>query len=368
MLAEEASLGRVLVLVTDGKDVSSAASERAGARRRRGRPASRSSPSGSPATSSRPCRCSGSRPRPAAPTATRPRAPTSARCSARSRAELERTWRLSYLTAARPGDRVRLETWSGSAGRASTSLVVPGPTANAAGPKPSRLLPAAAYELQVERARARARRRRARAPGAGVRRGRAPQRLAQVAPHAARRAGRARAQGRRGARAVLHGLEPDEHDRADVRPPPVVDERAPDAGARRRAAAHGRVPLHRRRLVVPRRDRDDGRRAQPAVRARRLRARRGTAVRIPARQDLAAPEGVREPAAGHPAHARGLAEGGPQLQAGPPDRRRRGAAAGQQGVLAGARRDAARPADGRRPRRHGAARQLEEPRASSSTR
>ena len=145
MLAEEASLGRVLVLVTDGKDVSSAAPEaQALAEARKAGvtvfTVGIASDQFSPVSLQRLATETGGTYRDAA---------TSADLGVVLRSiasELERTWRLSYLTAARPGDRVRLETWSGSAGRASTSLVVPGPTANADGPKPSRLLPAAAYD------------------------------------------------------------------------------------------------------------------------------------------------------------------------------------------------------------------------------
>ena len=60
-------------------------------------------------------------------------------------------------------------------------------------------------------------------------------------------------------------------------------------------------------------------------------------------------------------HARRVAEGGPQLPPGDPGGRRRGPAAREQGVQARANRDAARPADGRRARRHGRAGRLEEP-------
>ena len=145
MLAEEASLGRVLVLVTDGKDVSSAAPEaQALAEARKAGvtvfTVGIASDQFSPVSLQRLATETGGTYRDAA---------TSADLGVVLRSiasELERTWRLTYLTAARPGDEVRLETWSGSAGRASTSLVVPGPTANAAGPKPSPLLPAAAYD------------------------------------------------------------------------------------------------------------------------------------------------------------------------------------------------------------------------------
>ena len=145
MLGEEPSLGRVLVLVTDGKDVSSMAPEaQALAEARKAGvtvfTVGIASDQFSPVSLQRLATETGGTYRDAA---------TSADLGGVLRSiasELDRTWRLTYLTAARPGDKVELQTWSGSAGRASTSLVVPGPKADAAGPKPSSLLPAAAYE------------------------------------------------------------------------------------------------------------------------------------------------------------------------------------------------------------------------------
>jgi tight adherence protein B len=145
MLADEASLGRVLVLVTDGKDVSSVAKEPQALTEARKAGVTVftvgiASDQFSPVSLRRFATETGGTYRDAA---------TSADLGGVLRSiasELDRTWRLTYLTTARPGDEVRLETWSGSAGRASTSLVVPGLREDADVPKPSRLLPAAAYD------------------------------------------------------------------------------------------------------------------------------------------------------------------------------------------------------------------------------
>jgi tight adherence protein B len=144
MLGDEASLGRVLVLVTDGKDVSSVAPEaQALAEARKAGvtvfTVGIASDQFSPASLQRLADETGGTYRDAA---------TSADLGAvlhSIASELQRTWRLTYLTASRPGDRIELQTWSGNAGRATASLVVPGPKADAPGPKPSSLLPAAAY-------------------------------------------------------------------------------------------------------------------------------------------------------------------------------------------------------------------------------
>jgi tight adherence protein B len=145
LLAEEEALGRVLVLVTDGQHVSSAASERHALEEARSAGVAVfavgiASDQFSPASLQRLADETGGTYRDAA---------TSADLGAVFRSiasELERTWSLSYLTASRPGDKIQLQTWSGSAGRASTTLVVPGPKATDDVAKPSPLLPAAAYE------------------------------------------------------------------------------------------------------------------------------------------------------------------------------------------------------------------------------
>src|SRR5207248_2994038 len=58
--------------------------------------------------------------------------------------ELSRTWRLSYLTTARPGDKIELRASVPGLGSATQKLTIPGSADNGA-PKPSGLLPAVAY-------------------------------------------------------------------------------------------------------------------------------------------------------------------------------------------------------------------------------
>jgi tight adherence protein B len=60
-------------------------------------------------------------------------------------AELRRTWRVEYLTAARPGDVVKLDASVLGLGKASAQATVPGEGAVQA-PKPSKLLPQSVYE------------------------------------------------------------------------------------------------------------------------------------------------------------------------------------------------------------------------------
>jgi tight adherence protein B len=58
--------------------------------------------------------------------------------------ELSRTWRVSYLTSARPGDKIRLRASVAGLGSATETLTIPG-TAGSGPSKPSGLLPAVAY-------------------------------------------------------------------------------------------------------------------------------------------------------------------------------------------------------------------------------
>ena len=60
-------------------------------------------------------------------------------------AELRRTWRVEYLTSARGGDALKLDTSVPRLGAASARLTIPG-EAGVAGSAPSRLLPETAYE------------------------------------------------------------------------------------------------------------------------------------------------------------------------------------------------------------------------------
>jgi tight adherence protein B len=65
---------------------------------------------------------------------------------ARIASQLSRTWQMSYLTAARPGDRVKLRVSVPGQGAAARDVQVPdGPGGAAAPPGPSRLLPQGFY-------------------------------------------------------------------------------------------------------------------------------------------------------------------------------------------------------------------------------
>jgi tight adherence protein B len=59
--------------------------------------------------------------------------------------ELRHTWRLRYLTAARPGDKLELKASFGSLGSTQTSVTVPDGSDTSAGAKPSPLLPGPLY-------------------------------------------------------------------------------------------------------------------------------------------------------------------------------------------------------------------------------
>src|SRR5207247_6283437 len=58
--------------------------------------------------------------------------------------ELRRTWRVRYLTTARPGDKLELKASAGRLGSDTTSVSVPG-SGSATSDKPSPLLPDAFY-------------------------------------------------------------------------------------------------------------------------------------------------------------------------------------------------------------------------------
>jgi tight adherence protein B len=60
-------------------------------------------------------------------------------------AELSRTWRVEYVTAARPGDTVHLSAKVAGVGTATSGLTLPGTGADTAAAKPSPLLPDHAY-------------------------------------------------------------------------------------------------------------------------------------------------------------------------------------------------------------------------------
>ena len=159
-------------------------------------------------------------------------------------------------------------------------------------------------------------------PGAGGRK----RLLGQEPPRPARRGrppSRASPREGRAPRRVRRALP---LDRASLQPPGLVEEGAHQARARRRAPAHGRVLLPDDRMRLPahvlrRADRtfDDG---DPD----RARHRRPASLPLGLVQGEAADVGLRGPASRPARHARGLAEGRPQLQAGDPERRRRGPA------------------------------------------
>jgi tight adherence protein B len=144
MLAKEPLLGRVLVVVTDGTDVSSAASEEAAvlAARRAGASVYAvgiASEQFSPASLRRLSEETGGTYRDAASSS------GLAAAYAEIAAELARTWRLTYVTAARPGEQLELVATAPGAGRDTSSLSLPG-RAPAPPEEPSSLLPADAYE------------------------------------------------------------------------------------------------------------------------------------------------------------------------------------------------------------------------------
>lgn len=142
-LAAEANAGRVIILLTDGHDVSSHVSL-AGAIRAATRahaavyPIAIAGEGFSPAPLQRLARATGGTYYPAASaSALRGVYASIAR-------ELSRTWRLSYQTTARPGQTVRLEAAIRGAGSARLDVELSG-DASAAVSKPSSLLPGAAY-------------------------------------------------------------------------------------------------------------------------------------------------------------------------------------------------------------------------------
>jgi tight adherence protein B len=59
-------------------------------------------------------------------------------------AELRRTWRVSYLTTSRPGDRLELKATAGKLGSDTATVSIPA-SAGVTAPKPSRLLPSPIY-------------------------------------------------------------------------------------------------------------------------------------------------------------------------------------------------------------------------------
>jgi tight adherence protein B len=133
-LDQEEYPGRVIIVLTDGRDVSSKATLKGAAVY----PIGIVGKGFSPGPLQRIARETGGTYYPAASTA------TLRKIYASIAAELSRTWRLSYLTSARPGDSIELRASVAGLGAATKSLTIPG-TATAGGPKASGLLPAVAY-------------------------------------------------------------------------------------------------------------------------------------------------------------------------------------------------------------------------------
>ena len=160
--------------------------------------------------------------------------------------ELRRTWQLSYVTSARPGDRIAVD-----AAGAHAESVVPGAQRRLE----ARSIEAAGRVLRDRPRRDRHDRRHPRpdlGPLPAARTGRlTPAAPDQPAPRRAEAQGRARA----GRGAVRNRLQHHEGDREGVRPPACLARAAPAARAGRRPAEDGRARLRRRRLRPPRRDR-----------------------------------------------------------------------------------------------------------------
>jgi tight adherence protein B len=143
-LERQGQQGRVIVVLTDGDDTSSTArlEDAVAAARRSGSPVFAIALEGktfSPA----PLR------RIAAETGGSYRGTSSAaelrRAYAQIAAELRRTWRIEYLTAARPGDVLKLDASLPKLGAASAQLSVPG-DAGVDTPAPSNIVPESVYE------------------------------------------------------------------------------------------------------------------------------------------------------------------------------------------------------------------------------
>jgi tight adherence protein B len=145
-LGKESLPGRVMIVLTDGRDVSSAATIEQASKEARAAGASVytiaiESPQFSPAPLQSLSKDTGGAYRGASSSA------GLGRQYAAVADELRRTWRLTYATTARPGDNATLRAYAnGSASQASV-LELPGDLGSTSGdPKPSRLLPNVFYE------------------------------------------------------------------------------------------------------------------------------------------------------------------------------------------------------------------------------
>ncbi len=144
-LAAEPPGGRVIIVLTDGDDVSSRASLAQAIRAARDANASVysiaiESPGFSPEPLGELAQATGGSAYGSASTA------ALAGVYAAIAGELRRTWLLSYVTAARPGERVRLTATVAGVPAGSAELVIPGRSVAAAGRAPSPLVPAFLFD------------------------------------------------------------------------------------------------------------------------------------------------------------------------------------------------------------------------------
>jgi tight adherence protein B len=144
MLDAEVLPGRVLILLTDGQEMTSEASldEAIAAARKAGvvvYPVAIVSPDFRPAPLMRLAKETGGTYYPA------PSSAALANVYTQIAAELSRTWRVEYVTAARPGETIHLSTEVGILGTATSGLTLPGTREATETAKPSPLLPTHLY-------------------------------------------------------------------------------------------------------------------------------------------------------------------------------------------------------------------------------
>ncbi len=144
-LNDEVSPGRVLIVLTDGRDVSSADSlaDAVASARHAGvvvYPVAIESPGFSATALRNLAESTGGSYHSASSSTTLPAV------YAGIASELARTWRVSYLTAARPGDQVRLQARVPGSGSASATVGLSGSLYTSVPARPSRLLPSVLYE------------------------------------------------------------------------------------------------------------------------------------------------------------------------------------------------------------------------------
>jgi tight adherence protein B len=145
-IAKESLPGRVIIVLTDGRDVSSTATLEQASKEARAAGASVytlaiESPQFSPQPLQSLSKETGGAYRGASSSA------GLGRQYAAVAAELRRTWRLTYATSARPGDSVTLRAYANGSASPVSVLELPGDLGSTSGdPKPSRLLPNVFYE------------------------------------------------------------------------------------------------------------------------------------------------------------------------------------------------------------------------------